>query len=68
MTYTFNPDTGLITRDTDGKVVAPMMAGDVPSGPFPASTDQDCVEFQAWCAEGNKPSGYPSVEVPNDPA
>lgn len=63
MSYTFSISTGLITRDTDGVVVAPQMQGDMPSGPFPAETDPVCLEFRAWLAEGNLPTGTPTQDT-----
>jgi hypothetical protein len=43
--YTIILDEGTVTRDSDGKVVAPCQSTD----------DPDFVEYNAWIESGNTP-------------
>lgn len=46
MTYTLNLQTGVVTRDSDGKQVAPCQSTD----------DPDFMRYQAWANDGNLPT------------
>lgn len=55
MTYTLNLSTGIVTRDSDGAVVAPAQSIDDPL----------YVEYIAWVNAGNAPTEY--TPPPADP-
>lgn len=46
MHYTINTAEGTVTRDADGKVVAPCQSAD----------DPDFVAYCEWVAQGNTPA------------
>jgi hypothetical protein len=56
MSYTLNLATGSVTRDSDGKQVAPAQTVD----------DPDYVAYVEWCNAGNQPSEI-SIAPPNEP-
>lgn len=47
--YTIDMNSGAVTRDSDGKVVAPCQAVD----------DPDYVAYVDWINAGNHPAGSP---------
>lgn len=44
--YTFNPETGEITRDSDGVVVSPCQSPE----------DPNFIAYVEWVNEGNEPA------------
>jgi len=44
--YSLNPSDGSVSRDSDGKVVAPCQSAD----------DPDFVAYIQWVTEGNQPA------------
>lgn len=52
--YTLDVTTGLVTRDTDGVVVAPAQSADEPN----------YVAYAAWVAQGNAPTTVASEPEP----
>lgn len=54
--YTINMSSGVVTRDSDGKVVAPCQSTD----------DPDYIEYVDWVNAGNQPTGSPEP-IPSPP-
>ena len=53
MSYTLTVNTGALTRDSDGRQIAPCQSADEP----------ELVEYNVWVAAGNEPTEAFATEV-----